>query len=210
LDPESFEEAFKILNEKMRQRGESRPVWITEWGCYADDDPACVPPIVGDSTMNHCLWPSERTAAENLVKFAAISFAHGTRKIFLHAGVCGALNGPDAGSILFEYGGAPRKIYAAAASLTRRLGTPDGCFKVVKSNTLRAYLFRAGERFVAVAWSAKSKTVDVALAPAITGFDMMGNRLTSNSVKVGSSPIYLEAASARALVESIETRNSSQ
>ena len=116
----------------MRAHGGPKPVWITEWGCYADDDPPCVPQTVGDATMNRCRWPSERAATEHIVKFTAVSFAHGVRKIFFHAGTCGTINGPDAGGVLFEYGGAPRKMYAGVAALTRLLGVPDECVKAVR------------------------------------------------------------------------------
>ena len=119
---ESFEEPFAALEELMRTNGGPKPVWITEWGCYADDDPACVPESVGDATMNRCRWPSERAATEHIVKFTAVSFAHGVRKIFFHAGTCGTINGPDAGGVLFEYGGAPRKMYAGVAALTALAG----------------------------------------------------------------------------------------
>ena len=73
----------------MRAHGGPKPIWITEWGCYADDDPPCLPQTVGDATMNRCRWPSERAATEHIVKFTAVSFAHGVRKIFFHAGTCG-------------------------------------------------------------------------------------------------------------------------
>ena len=53
------------------------------------------------------------------MKFTAVSFAHGVRKIFFHAGICGSINGPDAGGVLFEYGGTPRRMYAGVAALTK-------------------------------------------------------------------------------------------
>ena len=111
----------------MKVHGVRRPVWITEWGCYADDDPPTLPPSVGDASMNRCRWPSERAATEHIVKFAAIGFAHGVEKIFFHAGTAGRINGPDAGGVLFEYGGAPRTMYAGIAAFTklfRRVASP--------------------------------------------------------------------------------------
>ncbi len=41
------------------------------------------------------------------LKFAAVGFAHGLRKIFFHAGTAGRIKGPDAGGVLFEFGGTP-------------------------------------------------------------------------------------------------------
>lgn len=46
------------------------------------------------------------------MKFMAVGFAHGLRKVFFHAGTCGTINNPDASGVLFEYGGAPRKMVA--------------------------------------------------------------------------------------------------
>ena len=123
--PRASKTSFRSLEELMRAHGGPKPVWITEWGCYADDDPPCVPQTVGDATMNRCRWPSERAATEHIVKFTAVSFAHGVRKIFFHAGTCGTINGADAGGVLFEYGGAPRRMYAGVAALTKLLGVPE-------------------------------------------------------------------------------------
>jgi len=124
---ESFEDAFRSLEGLLHAHGDPRPVWITEWGCYADDDPPYVPLAVGDATTNRCRWPSERAATEHIVKFTAVAFAHGVRKVFFHAGTCGPINGADAGGVLFEYGGAPRRMYAGVAALTRLLGVPEAC-----------------------------------------------------------------------------------
>lgn len=54
-----------------------------------------------------------RAATEHLVKFTALSFAYDVRKIFFHAGTCGPINGPDAGGVLFEYGGTLRRCTPA-------------------------------------------------------------------------------------------------
>ena len=162
---ESFEEPFAALEELMRAHGGPKPVWITEWGCYADDDPPCLPQTVGDATMNRCRWPSERAATEHIVKFTAVAFAHGVRKIFFHAGTCGTINGPDAGGVLFEYGGAPRKMYAGVAALTRLLGVPDECVKAVHDDGLVAYVFRAKDRVVAIAWCEAGRSRKLKLGP---------------------------------------------
>ena len=128
---DSYEETFRTYAELMQAHGGPKPVWISEWGCYADDDPPSVPHTVGDQTMNRCRWPSERAATEHIVKFTAVSFAYGVRKLFFHAGTCGPINGSDAGGVLFEYGGTPRKMYAGVATLTRLLGVPDECVQIL-------------------------------------------------------------------------------
>jgi hypothetical protein len=193
---ESFEEAFAALEQLMRANGGPKPVWITEWGCYADDDPACVPESVGDATMNRCRWPSERAAAEHIVKFTAVSFAHGLRKIFFHAGTCGTINGPDAGGVLFEYGGAPRKMYPGVSALTRLLGVPDECVKILHSDGLAAYVFRAKDRAVAIAWCEPGRSRKLSPSPAVQAYDIMGNVLSPDNLVLEQSPVYLQAAEA--------------
>jgi len=200
---ESFEESFSALEELIRAHGGPKPVWITEWGCYADDDPACLPESVGDATMNRCRWPSERAATEHIVKFTAVSFAHGVRKIFFHAGTCGTINGPDAGGVLFEYGGAPRKMYAGVAALTRLLGVPDECVKTLHSDGLAAYVFRVKDRAVAVAWCEPGRSRRLKLAPTVQAYDIMGNPLSLKDAALEASPVYLEAKQAETILGSL-------
>jgi hypothetical protein len=166
-------------------------MWITEWGCYADDDPACVPQTVGDETMNRCRWPSERAATEHIVKFTAIGFAHGLRKIFFHAGTCGTINGPDAGGVLFEYGGTPRKMYAGVAALTRLLGVPEACVRRVNTKGLWACVFRTRDTFVAVAWTSATQSQRLTLNPGLRAYDTMGNAISGRDLVLGESPVYL-------------------
>lgn len=200
---ESFEEPFAALESLMRANGGPKPVWITEWGCYADDDPPCVPPSVGDATMNRCRWPSERTATEHIVKFTAVSFAHGVRKIFFHAGECGTINGPDAGGVLFEYGCTPRKMYPGVAALTRLLGVPDECVKAIHADGLCAYVFRAKDRLVAIAWCEPGRSRKLKPAPAVQAYDIMGNRLSLKDVVLEESPLYLVGKSAQSVLASL-------
>jgi len=200
---ESFEQPFAALEALMRANGGPKPVWITEWGCYADDDPPCVPQSVGDATMNRCRWPSERAATEHIVKFTAVSFAHGVRKIFFHAGECGTINGPDAGGVLFEYGGTPRKMYAGVAALTRLLGVPDECVNTVHTDALCAYVFRAKDRLVAIAWCEAGNSRKLKPAPAVQAYDIMGNSLSLKDSVLQESPVYLVGKSAEAVLASL-------
>jgi hypothetical protein len=199
---ESFEEPFAALESLMRAHGGPKPVWITEWGCYADDDPPCVPQSVGDATMNRCRWPSERAATEHIVKFTAVAFAHGVRKIFFHAGTCGTINGPNVGGILFEYGGAPRKMYAGVAALTHLLGVPDECVKTVHADGLAAYVFRVKDRVVAIAWCEAGQSRKLKPTGSAQGYDIMGNSLLMKEAVLGESPVYLVGKEAEAVLSS--------
>lgn len=191
MSAESFEESFASLEQTMRANAGPKPVWITEWGCYADDDPPCVPTVVGDATMNRCRWATEQAATEHLVRFAAVSFAHGVRKIFFHAGTCGAINGPDAGGVLFEYGGAPRKMYPGVAALTQILGVPEAFLRKIERGGLRAYLFRARNHAVAVAWNRGAEAKLLRHSQGIHAFDIMGNELPAHDTVLGESPLYV-------------------
>ncbi len=193
---ESFERPFRSLEKLIRAHGGPKPVWITEWGCYADDDPSCVPQTVGDATMNRCRWPNERTATEHIVKFTAVSFAHGVRKIFFHAGTCGTINGPDAGGVLFEYGGAPRRMYAGVAALTKLLGVPERCERIVNRQEAIAYLFRSGDRTLAIAWRSGEGQVPLKPVRGVTVRDIMGNPVAGGAAVLSETPVYLLGANA--------------
>jgi hypothetical protein len=194
---EYYEEEFQALDDLVRSHGPRRPVWITEWGCYADDDPPTLPLSVGDAAMNRCRWPSERAATEHIVKFAAVGFAHGVQKIFFHAGTAGRINGEDAGGVLFEYGGAPRTMYAGIAALTRLLGGPLTPVQVVNHDGLYGYVFRASDPrgmrppVVAVAWTSWDKPGRLTLGPAVRAVDLMGNTIGSRTVELSETPVYL-------------------
>ena len=193
---ETYDETFRKIEDLMRAHGGLKPIWMTEWGCYADDDPACLPNAVGDASMNRSKWSSERAATEHIVKFVAVTFAHGMRKIFFHAGTAGTINGPDAGGVLFEYGGAPRKMYAGVAALTRLLGTPETCLGSVDRDGLRAYAFASRGQAVAVAWRSGGAPRAVTLAAGQRAFDVMGNELPRGEIVLGDSPLYVVAPAA--------------
>lgn len=199
---EHFDEVFGRMEDLMREHGGPKPIWLTEWGCYADDDPPSLPWGAGDASMNRSRWPSERAASEHIVRFAAATFAHGMRKIFFHAGTCGAINGPDAGGVLFEYGGAPRKMLPAVSAFTRIVGVPDACERVVRSGGVRAYVFRGGGRFVAVAWSSDRPT-KLSVGGAVRVYDIMGNEMPAGERELDATPIYLVGEDTEGIVKAL-------
>ena len=153
--------------------------------------------------MNRCRWPNGSAATEHIVKFTAVSFAHGVRKIFFHAGTCGTINGPDAGGVLFEYGGAPRKMYAGVAALTRLLGVPDECVKTIHTDGVSAYIFRVKDRAAAIAWREAGRSGKLKLAAQVRAYDIMGNHLPESDSMLGHSPIYLVGERVAAVLESL-------
>lgn len=194
-DPEPYGDSLGKLWRRMKERGEAKPIWLTELGCYADDDPAITPlgANFGDSAMRRSLHDNERDASEWLVKFATRFFANGGEKIFLHAGTCGEINGQDVGGVFFEYGGAPRKMLAAVAVMARLL-PPEVKFEKEEQlgKEVTAYWFAAPAGRIGVAWSTDGAAHSLpAGRPALQVLDLMGN--PTGKAEVGGSPVYLVA-----------------
>jgi hypothetical protein len=189
--PDAYEGAFRACQEHMKAKSTTQPIWVTEIGCYGQDDPPFTPFTVGDSSMNSSLRPNELRASADLVKFATIMLATGTRKIFYHAGTCEALNQSSAGNIFFEYGGAPRKQYAAQAALSRLLG-PDVEFvrKWTEPAWLQAFEFRSRGRTVTVLWARKAGASGMKIPQGCHALDLMGNPLPGPEITPGEVPTY--------------------
>ena len=193
-NPEGLCEPLRKLWERMKQRGEAKPIWLTELGCYADDDPPIEPLRIffGDAAMRSAFHSSERAAAEWLVKFATLFFANGGAKIFLHAGTCGEINGTDTGSVFFEYGGTPRKIYPAIAAMANLL-PPEAKFERAESLSegVKVYWFKDKQRRIGIAWAIDDRSHQVALPPNTIALDIMGNPIAGKKITVGETPTYL-------------------
>ncbi|MEW6355237.1 MAG: hypothetical protein AB1696_02850 [Planctomycetota bacterium] len=192
--PEVFGESLAKLWQRMKEKGEAKPIWVTELGCYGEDDPPITPfpPNFGDEAMRNALRRNEREAAEWLVKFATIFFANGGGKIFLHAGTCGEINGMDAGGVFFKYGGTPRKIYAAVSTMANLL-PPEATFD--RSGDLgenvTVYWFHTPAQQIGVAWSADGEPCKIELPANVQSLDIMGNPISGPTVTLTETPIYL-------------------
>jgi hypothetical protein len=105
--------------------------------------------------------------------------------------------------VLFEYGGTPRKMYPAIASLARLLGTPDECLDRICDRGLMAYVFRVGNRTVAIAWCADEKTRKLTLTGDIEVYDVMGNKLAQRSPLLGQSPLYVRGKRVESILRAL-------
>ena len=150
--------------------------------------------------MSRANWPSERDAAEALVKTAAVFLTHGVTKIFYHAGTCGPVNGRNGGGIFFEYGAAPRKMYAAVNALAALLGpAPKPLLPKATPKAMLCYLFTAPEGAAAIVW-ARGEEAELGRLPAgVTATDMMGDPLDPDDAPITPTPVYLRAARAEQL-----------
>ena len=141
--------------------------------------------------MSKSVWPGEREAAQALVQSAAAFCTHGLRKIFLHAGSCGPINGSSAGGVFFEYGGAPRKMLPAVWAFSRLM---DADFEPVDTGPQpadrRIYVFKVKRGALAIAWTREEKPVLVTAGSDITVIDIMGNTLNVRAVELTATPVY--------------------
>jgi hypothetical protein len=190
--PEFLEGLLVKLNALMDKHGGRKPIWITEYGYYADDEPQSVP--IRHGGFDRPL-ASERVQAEYAVRWATIALANGVDKVFYHAGTCPGINADNLEGVFYKYGGQPRKIYAAQAVMASFL-TPSA--KFVKKLSLgpaavRGYLFRDGQRLVAAVWSpgsAKAAPIRVK-EPKIQVLDLMGRPQLSRDFTPSGTPVYL-------------------
>jgi hypothetical protein len=192
--PEPYAESLAELRQRLIARGESKPIWITELGCYADDDPPKTPMAAsfGDAAMRRALHATERDATAWLVAFTALVAAHGAERIFLHAGTCGEINGIDAGGILFEYGGAPRQMLAGIGILTDLLPTTARYARTeTLAENLVAYWFETPTGSVAVAWTTDGRSRPLRPPADTRVLDLMGNAVPGETATVGREPVYL-------------------
>jgi hypothetical protein len=189
--PEFIEELLESLNALMDRHGGRKPIWLTEYGYYADDELWAVP--MPHQDFNQPLR-DERVQAEYAVRWATILFGNGVDKVFYHAGTCAGVNSDSLQGVFYEYGGEPHKIYAAQAVMARLL-SPTCRFvkKVMLGKGTRGYLFRDGERLVAVVWSVS----DVGQETIRLGdrklrlLDLMGREQTDRRFSPSATPVYV-------------------
>ena len=192
---EAVEPDYKAQWEQMKKLGQAKPIWVTEFGIYGEDDPTAVTSgmLANDPAMSRAVRPDELTASVDIVQYCTMMFANGVRKVFFQAGVNDAgLHGRSEGNIFFEYGGAPRKMYPAVAVLARLLG-PDFEFarKWDKPEGVHAYEFRSHGRTVVILWTRKANAPKLEVPSGFQAFDLMGNPLDNGAVIPGEVPLYL-------------------
>ncbi len=191
--PEFIEPLLEELNRLMDERGGRKPIWLTEYGYYADDEPSRVP--MPYSSFNTPL-ESEQLQAAYAVRWATVVLAGGVEKVFYHAGTCDTLNRDSLQGIFFEYAGTPHKIYAAQAVMSHLL-TPQMRFlqRLVLPEKVRGYLFGDGDRLVAVVWAVRgAQPPAIRLADTrVQLCDIAGRPQQSRQFTPSGTPVYLIA-----------------
>jgi len=187
--PEFMEALLEKLNGLMDRHGGRKPIWLTEYGYYADDEPWSIP--MSHSGFNTPL-ESEVLQAAYAVRWATILFAGGVDKVFYHAGTCDGINHDSLQGIFFEYAGQPHKIYAAQAVMSR-LFAPTARFvkRLATGDGVRAYLFRDGECTLAVVWTTGGEPQTIRAAESLEVWDLMGRPLGSGEIAITGTPVYV-------------------
>lgn len=160
--PESFQTGIRSAVEAMREKDAVRPIWITEYGIYADDDPD--PTTLTSRFMVHAGEDSEMLAAVATVKHEVVALANGVEKIFFHIGNWPIILNREHGCgfhPFFEWGGLPRKMMITQNVLCWALppGTRFVCAISDQPPTM-VYEFANEQGSVFVAWSSSTIEVD--------------------------------------------------
>jgi len=188
--PEFIEPLLEKLNALMDEHGGRKPMWLTEYGYYADDEPWAVP--MPHEGFNRPLR-SEALQCAYVVRWTTLCLANGVEKFFYHAGTCDSVNRDSLQGIFYEFGPEPHAVYAAQANLARRF-TPVCRFvkKLDRGEGVRAYLFHDGQGLFCVVWARGGKARKLRLTDdALRLTDLMGKTQKTREFTPGEMPVYV-------------------
>lgn len=203
--PEIFIERMERTQKAMDASGERRPIWATETSYYAVDEKPWMPWVAPpDHFSAGLLWPSERIAADYVVRHAIILLAHGVEKIFYHEPIEGPVNigTMDIENTFLSPDAVPRKSYAAISALANLLGPSPryvGQPKGPEAKDAFGYAFQCNDRALLAVWAprndggAKAHWIDI--PEGIEVSDIMGNRVGAEKITLSESPVYLQSDS---------------
>ncbi len=189
--PEYFEDWVNDLNALMDKYGGRKPIWLTEFGYYADDDPTTVP-----NPHSGVVQPlrDENQQCAYYVRWVTVLTAAGVDKFFHHAGCADSLNRESIQGVFFEYGGTPVKIYAAQAVLSM-LFPPERKFagKMDLGPDVKGYVFTDKNASVAVIWAPMKKVTQKVNVTndKVKIWNVMGSPQTARSFVPGEMPMYV-------------------
>jgi len=207
LSPESFIPQSDALLGYMKEHGRAKPIWVTEFSYYAEDELPFRPFVrARGSWAEDRLLANERECAEYTIRLFALMMARGVEKFFIHAGVGGRVNMPYYDCCFFKYGGTPARIFPALAVYTDLMG-PGARFVVEKRLGDDGYCvaFETGKRSVLVLWRANGEAV-VSVPQGAECLDLMGRPVRQRQVNISRTPIYLTGSpgAAQELADSLK------
>lgn len=201
----SWQKRLDGLAGKFEAAGGAKPIWMTEYGVYADDDPD--PSTAQSRFMARLGKAGEMEAATHVAQHYVIALGSGVEKIFFHIGnwpwmvnqehVCGF-------HMFFEYGGTPRKTYVTHSVLAWMLG-PEAKFhrRIEAGPMLFAYEFHTPKQATIAAWRAKRAPIGEPLRAALCAEGVEVRNVAGKDVRqelreLGNSPVYFRCAVADA------------
>lgn len=201
--PETFAGEMESLLKLMDANGGRKPIWITEFSYYGADNLPRRPFFpIGSDWAEERLLESERQCADLTIRFFLVMLSHGVEKVFIHSGASGKVNDPSFECCLFDYGGAPRKIVPALATLNALLGPRPqfvGWKRIGQAG--RCHAFETATGAVLALWSDDEDCQEKMALPAQQYVDLMGAVVKlgrGQQVVLTSSPIYIVADKGRA------------
>ena len=196
-EPETFAGDMDALLAQMDAAGGRKPIWITEFSYYGTDTLPRTPFVPSNNNWSEeRLLENEKQCADYTVRFFLTMLSHGVERIFIHSGASGQVNAPSLECALFDYGGAPRKLFPALAVLTALLGPAPASAGWRDFNKSGVYgaAFKTAQGCVVALWredGAEPKKIAVPGADEGKWTDAMGRTLAGPPEALSTSPVYL-------------------
>ncbi len=204
--PESFAAPMDDLLAAMDKHGGRKPIWITEFSYYGDDDPPRTPFLPGENAWaEQRLLESERQCAEFTVRYMLVMLRSGVEKFFIHSGACGSANSYDGECCLFRYGGVPTKVMPAVAVLTSLLGPAPKLVAEKRVGGAWCLAFTTAQQTVMAVWDPNDGGKKMQLPQGVECVDIMGMEVKGPAI-LSTSPVYLTCAAGewKRAVEAVE------
>jgi len=196
--PEGFQAGLRSAVETMRAKGAVHPIWMTEYGIYADDDPD--PTTLTSQFLIHAGEDSEMLAAVATVKHEVVALANGVDKVFFHIGNWPIILNREHGCgfhPFFEWGGIPRKMMITQNALSWTLPPGTRFARAISDQPpTMIYEFKTEKGSVFIGWSSTSVSLDAKTQACLREakvYNAVGQpqeRLT----EIGEFPVYVVVA----------------
>ncbi|MGQ9730782.1 MAG: endo-1,4-beta-xylanase [Candidatus Zipacnadales bacterium] len=202
LGPASaFQDGLRQAIQIMHQHNVVRPIWLTEYGIYADDDPD--PTTLTSRFLVRVGENSERLAATAAIKHQIVALANGTEKIFFHIGNWPiTLNREHSCGFhpFFEWSGLPRKMLVTENVLVWATGgTSFKALPLHDQPPVMVYEFRQPQNSTFVLWATQPTSLNKSLTDlldqkVITAYNIVGQQHRTLT-QIDEYPTYLRVAS---------------
>ena len=183
LQPASdFGESLRSAAEALRKTGGVKPIRITEYGLYADDDPD--PTTRQSPFLIHQGEDSELLAATTTMQHEVTALANGTEGFYFHIGNWPIILNREHGCgfhPFFEWNGLPRKMLVAQNVLCWALPPGSKFVRALSDKPpLTTYEFATPKGATFVAWATPPVTLSAEARKALEGgevYDVVGKRV---------------------------------